>query len=168
MEQPQNTHAQTQSLITTSLWVVLTGMTSFVGTIASEANVGNTASMCSGSYWHYLAITNVYILYKSHSDHRKITLLDFQVTLAKQLIGTYCSGKKTGRPSISGPSPIWFREDHFLTKATCQHCHYCYHHNHERHTTTCIVVPVGSTCATQAKKKVIASESHTTEPSNGY
>ena len=80
-----------------------------------------------------LAITNAYILYKTRC---KMTILGFRVTLAKELIGTYCSRKSSGLPSISSPSPIRFHDDHFPTKATHQRCHYHCHHNNERRTTT--------------------------------
>ena len=83
-----------------------------------------------------LAITNAYILYKSHPDHRRTKMLDFRVTLAKELIGGYCNRKRTGRPSISGPLPIRFRTDHFPSKATRHRCHYCCNRKHKRRTTT--------------------------------
>ena len=50
-----------------------------------------------------LAITNAYILYKSHPDHRRMTMLDFRVTLAKELIGTYILQQEENRP----PFHLW-------------------------------------------------------------
>ena len=45
-----------------------------------------------------LAVTNAFILWKFHTDHRRMKLKEFRVTLAKELIGSYSSRKRVGRP----------------------------------------------------------------------
>ena len=50
-----------------------------------------------------LAITNAFILYRTQPGNSKRTLKDFRTTLAKELIDTYCSRKRAGRPSIAPP-----------------------------------------------------------------
>ena len=53
--------------------------------------------------FHFLfdvAITNTYILYKNfhpHSSKGLLTIKDFRIQLAKELIGTYCSRSLPGR-----------------------------------------------------------------------
>lgn len=85
-----------------------------------------------------LAITNAYVLCKNTLTYAKITTLkSFHSTLAKELIGTYCSRKRLGRPSTGAAPKRLKYTAHFPVKkyesgkkGGC--CHYCYVYCNER------------------------------------
>ena len=82
-----------------------------------------------------LAITNVYILHHPHAGVRGMTMKDFCVLLANQLIGAFSGRKKAGHPAALPPAKSFCME-HFTIKEngqTRRRCHYCYNHRHERH-----------------------------------
>ena len=84
-----------------------------------------------------LSITNAYILSQYLPEYRGKKLKDFRVTLAQELIGSYTSRKRIGRPSITAPSATRVCQSHFPTKASGKYnrCHYCYKYKHERRST---------------------------------
>ena len=82
----------------------------------------------------YLAVTNTYILHHPHAGVRGMTMKDFHVLLANQLINTFNGRKKAGRPAALSLAKRFFSE-HFPIKEngqTRRQCHYCYNHRHER------------------------------------
>ena len=80
-----------------------------------------------------LTITNAYILCK-HFTHLKITSTKaFRVGLAKELIGSYCSRKRVGRPSVQPARKRLRYSVHFPVKKVKaggkgHRCHYCQTH----------------------------------------
>ena len=80
-----------------------------------------------------VAITNAFILMKNHtSNGSKLTIKDFRLELASQLIGEYCSRRRRGRTSSSSICSLPLR--HFPIKVdddsnpakrkrgNCAHC----------------------------------------------
>ena len=113
-----------------------------------------------------LAITNAYVLSQSNPDTGVRNVKDFRTSLAKELIGTYASKKRVGRPSIGLPMTR-FCQHHFPMRVTSKHlCHYC--HNYKNRgkllgtakTANCIF-------ATLAWMKVTASCYTTQDTLNG-
>ena len=83
-----------------------------------------------------LSITNAYILSKHHPEHRRMKVKDFRAALASQLIGSYCSRKQIGRPSLSALPQKRFCSPHFPVKASIKHrCHHCYNNKRTRRET---------------------------------
>ena len=81
-----------------------------------------------------LAITNLYILYHEQPDNRRVTLKEFRVSLAHELIDNCCGRKRMGRHSIL-PSPRRFCQEHFPMIGSRRCCYYCYHYKKERRDT---------------------------------
>lgn len=84
-----------------------------------------------------LTITNAYILCKHFTDLTVTSTKTFRAELAKALIGTYCSRKKRGRPSMQSVSKRARYMEHFPVKNTTpgkngHRCHYCYTHCNKR------------------------------------
>ena len=101
-----------------------------------------TSNLKFRKYYKYIfwflvnvAITNSFILSKEHSSLNIKNTKMFRITLAKELIGGYCSRKRAGRLSLL---PIKkFCKDHLPIRGNLQghHCCYCYttrrvSHNH--------------------------------------
>lgn len=74
-----------------------------------------------------VCILNSYILHRySPCIGRNLTYLDYRVELAQQLIGSYCSRKRLGRPpSSSIPPPKHMNVAHFPAKTTNGRCFHC-------------------------------------------
>ena len=83
-----------------------------------------------------VVITNSFILCRSHTDKRVDSIKDFRASLAKELIGDYCSQKRPGRPPVL-PPPRQFCQTHFPTRGDEKphRCHYCHNYRQERHRT---------------------------------
>ena len=84
-----------------------------------------------------MAVTNAYILCKNHTNLTVSSVKDFQIDLAKALIGEYCSCKRIGRPPAIPPAQR-FCEDHFPRRGAVKphRCYYCHHHRgKQRHET---------------------------------
>ena len=77
-----------------------------------------------------VAITNAFILCKHFTDLGISDVQSFRKQLAKALIGSYCSRKHPGRPSVSLQPSKHFCPTHFPVQgAEKQHwCHYCSHY----------------------------------------
>ena len=93
---------------------------------------------CYKYVWWFLvdlAITNAFILTKHDSNMTLTSLKEFQVTLAKELIGSYSSRKRRGRqPDNTAPTP--FSAAHFPKRSDVRRrCDLCLK-NKERHETT--------------------------------
>ena len=68
-----------------------------------------------------VAITNAFILIKHHTPNgSKVSIKNFRVNLATQLIGEYCSRRRRGRTSSSAIRPLPLR--HFPVKVDDE-CH---------------------------------------------
>ena len=83
-----------------------------------------------------LAITNAYILCKHHTDLAITDIKTFRVALAKELIGGYCSRKRSSRPTNQQASKK-FCPAHFPVRGSDKNhrCHYCHLYRKERHET---------------------------------
>ena len=83
-----------------------------------------------------VAVTNSFILCRQHTDLHITSTKDFRATLAKELIGGYCSRKRPGRPSAARPSKR-FCQTHFPVRGAdkVHRCHYCHKYRNERHST---------------------------------
>ena len=88
-----------------------------------------------------VAITNAFILYKHYNPHPSkglLTMKDFRLQLAKELIGNYCSRRVPGR---SGGATHTLQLQHFPLKQSSQppakrskrgRCAYCSTHLNKR------------------------------------
>ena len=80
-----------------------------------------------------ITLTNSYILSRYNPDLSSSIkhLKDFRMELAKELIGTYNSRKRSGRPSVTIPRKT-FCDQHFPNKGEGkQHrCYFCSHFLH--------------------------------------
>ena len=77
-----------------------------------------------------LAITNAYILCKNFTHLRITSTKAFRASLAKELIGSYCSRKKVGRPSLQPAHKRIRYSAHFSVKKVRaggkgHRCHFC-------------------------------------------
>ncbi len=81
----------------TSTWEVSIEETSYVATIAVALRVGSFTSMYNYYFLFDVAITNSYILHKNFTSNTIRNVKQFRLQLAKELIGTYCSRKTSGR-----------------------------------------------------------------------
>ena len=84
-----------------------------------------------------VAITNGFILCKHFTDLGITNVRSFRKQLAKALIGTYCSRKCPGRPSLSLQPSKRFCTSYFPVRGAEKHhrCHYCSQYRHEQHGT---------------------------------
>ena len=83
-----------------------------------------------------VALTNSYILRKHHTDNGINDIKTFRVTLAKSLIGDYCTHKRSSCPSTQ-QTPNTFCRAHFPVRGSDKNhrCHYCHLYRKERHET---------------------------------
>ena len=73
-----------------------------------------------------VAIVNSFILYKRvPAVRRKMSLKEFRVELAKQLIGSYNSRKYRGRPSAQGSQKRKMHLAHYPSRVSQGRCRYC-------------------------------------------
>ena len=84
-----------------------------------------------------VAITNSYILCKHFTHLGESDVKSFRSTLAKDLVGGYCSRKQPGRRSLSLPSSKRFCASHFPVRGAdkVHRCHYCSKYNNKRSST---------------------------------
>ena len=94
--------------VITSTWEVSIEETSYVATIAVALRVGSFTSMYNYYFLFDVAITNSYILHKNFTSNTIRNVKQFRLQLAKELIGTYCSRKTSGR-SCGLPRTLLFR-----------------------------------------------------------
>ena len=89
-------------------------------------------------YWFLfdVAITNAYILCRLYTDLQTNSIKDFRISLSKELIGSYSSRKRPGRPSTLPPTRR-FCQAHFPVRGAdkVHRCHYCHNYRHVRHCT---------------------------------
>ena len=103
----------------------------------------NVRMKCRKSYkyifWFLfdLSVTNAYILCKQYTALTITDVKAFRVMLAKELIGSYSSRKRPGRPSLM-PPPQRYCQSHFPVRGAdkVHRCHYCYHHWHGKRSST--------------------------------
>ncbi len=82
-------------------------------------------------FWFFfdVAIVNAFILFRySPGEKKNLTMKDFRVELAKQMIGTYNSRKYRGRPSSSEQTASRTRRiqlPHYPIKVSTGRCGYC-------------------------------------------
>ena len=77
-----------------------------------------------------LCIVNAYIMCKDHTHLTKLDLKEFRSKLATELIGSYCSRKRRGRPSSAPPPKRFSVVEHWPTRGAerSHRCHYCQTH----------------------------------------
>ena len=82
-----------------------------------------------------LMVTNSFILCRDFTD-LPYKSVEFRVALAKELIGSYASRKRSGHPRHT-PAACRFCQAHFPTRReeNGHHCHHCYHNKKQRHQT---------------------------------
>ena len=109
-----------------------------------------------------VSITNAFILWKRFSSAAGMTLKEFRLQLAQQLIGDYCSHRRTGRGSGSiCPLPL----QHFPLKVQDDtsgankrgHCACCLQVRHKRTDTSWFVESVMCGCVIVGYHKLTAS-----------
>ena len=83
-----------------------------------------------------LVVTNCFILCRHYTDLPYKSVKDFRVALAKELIGSYASRKRPGRPRHT-PASRRFCQAHFPIRGegNGRRCHYCHNHKKVRHQT---------------------------------
>ena len=90
-------------------------------------------------FWFMLevAIANSLILCKNHTDLGIKDSKTFRVTLAKALIGDYCSRKQSSQCPITRQTSKRFCPAHFPVRGSDRNhrCHYCQVYRKERHET---------------------------------
>ena len=79
-------------------------------------------------------VTNSFILCRDFTDLPYKSLKEFRVALAKELIGSYASRKRPGRPRHT-PAACHFCQAHYPIQGAenGRRCHHCYHNKKERH-----------------------------------
>ena len=138
MQDGSRCHAPSPSSCITPTWVEWTEGISYVATTKSR------------KFYKYIfyflldvAITNAFILTKHHTANgSKMTIKDFRLQLASQLIGEYCSRRRRGRTSSSirplplRHFPIKINEETNPAKRRRGNCAQCRQTNNKRMNTS--------------------------------
>ena len=88
--------APKQSSVTTLTWAMWIEVTSCAAITAAAQRAVNFIN----TFFYFLfdtTITNSFILWKTFGSATRMTLKEFRLRLAQQLIGDYCSRRKPGR-----------------------------------------------------------------------